>query len=459
MRSAQGDTSWVTRRSWLPLLVFLIALAAYVPSISRNVVNTDIAANSLTAWHIAHTGKPWMDGLDLHEAGKVSHYGTGADGHAVTTRTPGQILAAVPFFIGSQDTQAGLGFFRSGLAASVMTAGAVALLFQALRGRLSDRAALGATAVVALTTPMWTVSANGLWTHPLTVLSLAGAALALRRERWWLVGIWLGVGMWGRLHIALIAAVVGLGLSWSRKSRWPAVGIAVPTIVALAGLSVWDHFVFGTWDPRGAYSGHTYASMVPGIRSGAIGQLQNVAGYLVSPDRGFFVWTPLALLLLPALARGWRSAPVWSRWLAVGGLVYSIAQLGLNGFGGGDGFHGYRLALEPLICVAPVYAFTASHAGRWARALAPWVIGLQAGMASLGAFFDATRYYVVEDDVWRDNSVLLILREQPALAGAMFLLFGVVAALLVRLSQRHLSSVASSPDVAAGASAEPAALA
>lgn len=433
----------VVRRAWLPLIVFLVALAAYVPSISRNVVNTDIAANSLTAWHIAHTGKPWMDGLNLHEAGVVSHYGVGVDGHAVTTRTPGQILAAVPFFIGSQDTQAGLGFFRSGLAASVMTAAAVALLFQALRGELHDLSALGATAVVAFTTPMWTVSANGLWTHPLTVLSLAGAAFALRHERWWLAGIWLGIGMWARLHIALIAAVIGLGLSWTRKSQRPAIGIAVPTLLALVGLSLWDHFVFGTWDPRGAYSGHTYVSMVPGLRQGALGQLQNVAGYLVSPDRGFFVWTPLALLLLPAVVRGWRDAPAWSRWLAIGGILYSVAQLGLNGFGGGDGFHGYRLALEPLVCVAPVYAFTAREAGRWARVLAPWVIGLQAGMASLGAFFDATRYYVLEDNVWRDNSVLLILREQPAVAGTMFSLFGVLAALLARLCQRRLTPVGS----------------
>ncbi|HET7389001.1 MAG TPA: hypothetical protein VFJ19_20325 [Nocardioidaceae bacterium] len=446
----------VSRRAWvLPLIVFVVSLAIYVPTVARSTVNTDVAANSMAAWRLAHTGKPWMDGLNLHESGEVSHYGVGADGHIVTTRTPGQIWAATPFYLGSPSAQPSpggtpvppTGFFRSGLAAAMMTAAAMALLFLALRRHLTTAAALGATAVVAFTTPVWTVSANALWTHPLTVLAIAGAAYGARRKQWWAVGIWLGIGMLGRAHVAVIAAIVGLGMAWHERSLKPAVRVAIPTLVSLLVLSVWDHFVFGTWDPRGAYSGHTFGSMVPGVRTGAVtSMVENWAGFLVSPDKGFFVWTPVALLLLPAVVRGWRAAPAWSRWLALGGLAYAVVQLGLNGFTGGDGFQGYRLALEPLVCLTPLYAFTAARAGMVARVLAPWVMGIQAGVAAIGAFADGVVNYVNYHQVWQDNSAWKAFREQPVAAGLVFAVFGLLAGVLtwayVRRSSASMNDVA-----------------
>src|SRR5690349_10478191 len=106
------------RRGVLGGSVFLATFVVYAATISPVIVNTDVAANSLAAWRLAHTGQPWMDGLDLHETGKVIHYGLGRDGHMVTTRTPGQIWAAAPFYLGSTSTQEDLTFARSGLAAA-----------------------------------------------------------------------------------------------------------------------------------------------------------------------------------------------------------------------------------------------------------------------------------------------------------------------------------------------------
>ena len=103
--------------------------------------------------------------------------------------------------------------------------------------------------------------------------------------------------------------------------------------------------------------------MVPSVSQGGAGYLENLAGFLISPDRGLFVWTPLLLLLLPAVVRGWSSAPDWARWLALGGVTYGIAQVGLNVFHGGDAFYGYRLALEPLAAVTPLFVVSAEHAG------------------------------------------------------------------------------------------------
>ena len=87
--------------------------------------------------------------------------------------------------------------------------------------------------------------------------------------------------------------------------------------------------------------------------------LVNQLGIWVAPDRGVLVWSPVALLLLPARARSWRDIPDWSRSLLVGGLVYTVVGAAIATFTGGDGFYGYRYGLElPGLCHA---AFAISH--------------------------------------------------------------------------------------------------
>lgn len=415
----------------LALAVFVTCLGVYLPTVSSLLVNTDAAANSLAAWRLAQTGTPWMDGLDLRESGKVSHYGLGRDGHMVTTRTPGQIWAAAPFYLGTSSDQANWTFARGGIAAAVLTAGGVSLLFLGLWRRGTNLVlAMGGSAVFAFTTPVWSVSANALWTHPVTLLGLGGASWALSRGRWWLAGVWFGVAMTGRLHVAVIAAIVGLGLLWSRRSPKIAVCIGVPTLVTLGALSLWSYYVFASWDPRGAYVGHEIGSMVPTVSQGADGYLTNLAGFLVAPDRGLFIWTPVLLLLFPSVVRGWRQAPDWSKWLALGGVAYGLAQVGLNVFHGGDAFFGYRLALEPLIALTPVYVFCAPHAGGAARLWAPVLIGLQASAFLVGATLEGI--VIPEAFVWKDNALWRSLRSHPVDLAPLCVLVAAVVAVLVR---------------------------
>ena len=428
--------------------VFLSTFLVYAATMSPAIVNTDVAANSLAAWRLAHTGQPWMDGLDLHEDGKVIHYGEGRAGHMVTTRTPGQIWAAAPFYVGSTTDQDDLTFARSGLAAAFLTAGAVALMFSGLLRQTGRwQLALGGTAVFAFATPVWSVSANALWTHPVTLLGICGAVWALPRERWWWTGIWFGVAMTGRVHVALIAAVVGLALAWTRRSPTIAVRIGIPTTISLAVLAAWSRYVFGSWDPRGAYAGHEIGSMVPAVSQGGPGYLENLAGFLVSPDRGLFVWTPLLLVLMPAVFRGWSSASDWTRWLAVGGLTYGLAQVGLNVFHGGDAFYGYRLALEPLAAITPLFVVCAGHAGPFARRWAPVVIGIQSGAFFLGAVLDW--FFLPEAFVWSDNALWRGLVTYPSFVPIFVLVAvcaGVGARRLIGSSRVSISSGSSSAE-------------
>ena len=115
----------------------------------------------------------------------------------------------------------------------------------------------------------------------------------------------------------------------------------------------------------------------------------NHLGFWVSPDRGLFVWTPVVLLLLPALVRSWRSLPDWSRALAMGGLAYTLVQLTFNRFSGGDIFYGYRLGLELLAAVTPALALSSPALGSLGRRLVGPVLGLQLFVIFLGASIDA----------------------------------------------------------------------
>ena len=86
-----------------------------------------------------------------------------------------------------------------------------------------------------------------LWTHPVTQLGLAGAAFAASRSRWWLAGAFLGVGMLGRPHLALVAAILGVGMAWSKRDFKPILQVAAPTVAALGVLLVWNRWMFGLW--------------------------------------------------------------------------------------------------------------------------------------------------------------------------------------------------------------------
>jgi hypothetical protein len=428
-------------RNWVAgLLVFVAALAVYAPTVSDRV-STDVSVTSLTSWQIAHTGQPWMEDLDLPEDFPIPYFGPGADGHTVTARTPGPIWAGVPFYVGSSADQSDLDHRRSGLAAAVLSAAAVAMMFLASRTRMTPLGAAGVAAVFALATPVWSVSADALWTHSVTVFGVAGAAWAASRERWLLAGLWFAVGILGRPHVAVIAAVVGLGMAWSKRSPAIALRVGATSALGLVALVGWNRYVFGTWSVQSGY-GKSAAAVVSGGDTG-VGFLENLAGYLVSPDRGFLVWTPLALLLLPAVVRSWRETPEWSRWLAGGGAAYALLQLQLNVFTGGDAFYAYRLGLELLVCLVPIYAFSLAGATDAVGRIAPVVVGIQFAAISFGAIIGGI--FIHADDAWVDNSLLVALRHEPLIVGLYLAVFSLVGVLV---THRVVSRVAVSTRVA-----------
>ena len=440
-------------RAWLvPVVLFLVILTAFGLTACRTYSHIDAHAATVESWRIAAAGTPWLEN-SLDGAMRDNKFiGVAPNGHVVGMRMAGPVIAGIPFYLALNRSPDVADFSRvpGGLASAALTAGAVLLLFLALRPRVGTRVSLGTAVMFAFGTPTWSVSANMLWTHPVTQLGLAGAAYAASRGKWWLAGSFVGIGMMGRPHLALVAAVLGIGLAWAERSIRPLFALAAPSACSLALLLVWGRWMFGVWSLEGGGYGGKVAAAAGGFHgndewSGRWAQLTNYLGFLVAPDRGFLVWTPIVLLLVPALLRGWRSIPTWSKLLALGGLVYTAVQLRINYFPGGDGFYGYRHGLELLTCVTPMLALTFPWTGSAARRLLPVVGALQVGAIGLGAVSET--FLLPLDDVWSDNSLVAAFRTVPGVAGvwmALWLLVGLVCSVAVARSLGDRDTVVSS---------------
>lgn len=413
---------------WTPLLVFEVCVFIYLLTIDHRQIHTDAYAASLEAWRIA-VGQhvPWLNGVHLIEMARfvgIAHttqwVATNPHGWLVAYRSPGAVAAAIPAYWlrGGVSSAASFGTGPGDVTAAVLTAAAMGFLFAAVRRYAETKAALVGTAVVAFATPMWSVSANWMFTHPVTVLGITGMAWAASAERWWLVGLFGGVGLWGRLHVALIVAVLGLGLAIWRRDWRIAAKVGTTSGIMLGLASLWSHWLYVSWFPSGGYTSSLAAVATgnlgdanPTAGHGVLAKLGNHVGLWVAPDRGILVWTPLILVLLPALFRSWRQLPDWSRLLLLGGLAYALVQGQLDSFTGGDGFWGYRLMLEPLACAAPALVFAVPRAGRFACAAIPWLAGLMFAAIGFGAI-DPQRTvagvrsgpWLMRSQAWRDNA-------------------------------------------------------
>jgi hypothetical protein len=416
-------------RSWkAPAFVFLLTFVAYAATIGREL-SGDVWTAHLAACQITETGHGWIDvtgfpALDEHPLRSVWVVET-QDGHEAIGRAPGTIAAALPaYWLSGQTTMT---VIPGGLTAAAITALAVVLLHLSLRDRLGNRDALLAAALFGLTTPVWTVSANGMWPHTLTVLGIVGMAWAADKNQWWLVGLFGGVALWGRLHAVLICALLGLLLAIARGKPMIAVKAGISSGGMLVMMSAWTHWMYGTWNPTAAYRTGDFTHYAETHRI----DLVNHLGFWVSPDRGILIWTPLVALLLPATVRNWKNLPDWSRYLVLGGIVYTLVQGSLNRFSGGDNFYGYRLGLEIVACLTPALALSARTMGVWSRRLFTPVAALQFAMILPGALLDS--FDLNADEVWVNNAFYEVLKTNPRIFPLLMLLIFAWAWLVARI--------------------------
>ncbi|BCG96663.1 hypothetical protein [Mesorhizobium sp. 131-2-1] len=182
------------------------------------------------------------------------------------------------------------------LSASLMAAGSVMLFYLLLRRRCETRTAVLLTALYAFGTTTWVISSQALWMHGLaqllviaTMLLLTGPVTALRAAT---AGFLCALIAVNRQPDAILAAGLGLyGLWWAgrRIPLYVAAGLVPVGLVVAYNL----HFVgniagaYALIDPPDKYSD---------------GVLTGIAGLLLSPTHGLFVFSPF-LLFVPCFLR------------------------------------------------------------------------------------------------------------------------------------------------------------
>jgi len=391
--------------------VALVYLLTINPNPSPDVYSADFAA-----WHIARTGEPVPDISDFpaldHNIIRETWIVETADGREAVGRAPGVIAAGVPaYFLLRPDS---LTAIPGGIAAALLTAATVSLFHLTLRDRIGERRALAAAAVLGLATPLWSVAADGMWPHTLTAFGIVGMAWAADRSdrsgrsgAWWLVGLLGGIVLWGRLHAALVPAILGLGVALARRRPGIAVRVGLASGAMLGLMSVWTRWMYGRWDPS---SGYRSGDFTRNAADNAL-DVANFLGFWVAPDRGLLVWSPVLVVMAVPLVRAWRGLPDWSRWLLLAGLGYLLVQGLLVRFSGGDAFYGYRTSLELVVCAAPALALAADRMGPVARRLLAPAALLQLAMIAPGAVVDNLGLPVAE--VWHRNAFVEGVLHRP----------------------------------------------
>lgn len=374
------------RRLWL--LAFGLTLGVYLLTAHwRSGQVSDTEAAIWPAWNFVHHGSFF---LDNHPVGLPDvNWFVPLRGHVVSNRMMGAILAGVPVCAAFAWTDLSPATLNA-LGGALMAAVAAASMTVVVRRLASFEVAIPAAAVLSFGTPLWTVAGSELWPQSVDAMCLSLMLLALTTDRVWWAGIAVAPALTSRPHLAVVAAVVGLGLSFTRRSFRPAAAIGVPSAAAVALLLWWNHWMFGRWGIGGAYTGSESKMTTLSADPGAVRAfVTNAIGAAFSPGLGLFVFTPVALVAVWWMVRCRAAAPDWARAALVGGLGYQAVQLHLDVFHGGGGFFGNRLAIELIILSVPMAVATYPPAS----ARAPWLAFIGASCAaasvathSVGAF-------------------------------------------------------------------------
>ena len=350
------------------LLLFVATWVVYLLTATYDSYQVnDNRAVATSAWSLGARGT--LE-LPAEWEGSIDWETPGTDGRLFTDRFPGAILLAAPAYaaaglLGLADQPSHpyfLTYGPAGVTAATIAALVVAVLYGVFRRLVERRTALGAASLFAFGTASWSVTADAMWTHGTTSLGLAGGMLALAsgREAW--AGSAYAASILARPQTAVVAAVIGIWRGVQLRTLRPVVVIGLTSSLGLLAVSIYSRLLFGTWLPIAGYDPSKVGAVVT---SGSLEFAERFLFTLGHPTRGVLRFTPILVMLLPLLHRGWRTAPSWVRSSAVAGVVYLVVQLRSNVWHGGADFFGSRLTIETLVLAAPLLLCT------WQAAIRP----------------------------------------------------------------------------------------
>jgi len=316
--------------------------------------------------------------------------------------------------------------------ASAMTAGAVVLVFLAVRRHHPDHIALVTACALGLGTNYWAIVSQTLWQHECVAL---GLGLAL--WSWWrpdslttrhlIIGA-AGLALAGsaRMQVAPMVAVLTLWII--SRVGWRRSLVPLGVIGLAAGAEVWrnlswfGHVLGATTRTE---SLHPLLHNVPGPL--AESPVWNALGLLMSPSRGIFIYSPVVLIAVMALivVFAQRRATRDLRWFALAAGVQFVVYSCYAVWWAGHTF-GPRYLMDILIPLAPFGAIGASMAARvrparWAGRL---LLAVSIAISCLGAFvyphdrwntdpLNVDQYHERLWD-WRNSQLSRALRARPS---------------------------------------------
>lgn len=302
--------------------------------------------------------------------------------------------------------------------AALVSALAVLLLFLFLRALPLERATvIGVTLTFAFGTLVWGVAGHGLWQHGPSLLFITGALWCIvrgdRRALLW-AGFALGLAVFTRpTNILLVAPLV-----WHVVRRHEHDRVSFLALVAVPILLM----TWYSWEMLGS---PTALGQGQRMRMGN-DPLVGLAGILVSPGRGLFVFSPVLLMALPALPHAWARE---SRFPLLRPLVIGAAGIiGVHAlwhvWWGGVSF-GYRMLIEtlPAFMLLLAVAWETHLRGRPVRVaaasalllLSVWASALGALVAPCGFDMDPVPVDQHPERLWEVRDTELVRCTQRAL--------------------------------------------
>jgi hypothetical protein len=373
-----------------PLLVLLVPFGAYIAT-----GNLSGSSDSLPARYLPFSLLRELD-FDLDEFPALTraphpeylrapYYLRVRSGHYVSAFSPGPALLALPVYAApvlagvSPDSRWPAVLEKT--SASLIVALSVVVLYLAARRSSSEGPALAAAAVYAFATSCFSVTSQALWEHGPGQLCLAVGLWALVRGG--SAGATLaGLALAGAVVMRPANVVVAAPLFLAALVRHPAAlrRVLLAASVPVAFLAVYNTLYYGApWS-----SGR---NEILGSAEWTRSPLASLAGLLVSPGRGLFVYSPVLIFAVAGLVVGCRrKRPLFPALAAASGLLLLALSLRRAWWGGWCYGPRYLADLLPVLCFALLPVLEAARSRPWIRAAVLALALPSVALHGLGAF-------------------------------------------------------------------------
>ena len=326
--------------------------------------------------------------------GDVPYFLQREHGHVLSRFSPVPALLAVPVYAvpvwAGLDARSDAVRWLEKIAAAAIVAASVGILFLALGELVPAGWAATIALVYALGTPSFSTSSQALWEHGSAQLFVAATLFLLVRaradeRRADLAGLTLSLAVVSRIANVALAVPVAAYVAHAHLRRLPR--FVLWALPPLAGLLVYQRVYFGSalrHGHEGFLAAHVWRAPL----------WEGLAGLLVSPGRGLFVFSPVLVLVLPGMALAWgRGAPLLFRYLTVSVALFTLLYAKFIYWWAGWVYGPrYFADLGPFLCVLLCPVVWALGSRRSFPAVFGFLAAASVALHALGAFLWDARW-------------------------------------------------------------------